>query len=294
MGKDGFAQSFLIRRDGFHGHLFLPHQDKYPGLALLVLGGGGMPYSFTRKEADAFSEEGISSLAVGYFGVKDAPKTIVHVPIEYVEKAAAFLHAFGYAKVIAGGISKGSELALTAASFLPDIDGVIAFAPSCRVYMGIGSGISWVDRSSWTFRGVPLSFAYHRSSGIKAVLHSLKARELTFRPVYEKADQDAEEGTIIPVERIHGPLLLIASSQDSLWSSENACRMIRQRLIARSFRYPVKTLIYPYASHILLPFESGFERFFRVARKHPEECRQTILDVRHEVFTWLSDLIPDS
>ncbi len=289
MKQNPAVKSFQIRIDGFHGHLYQPSREVYPGKALLVLGGGGMPYKFTIKEAKAFAEIGIPALAVSYFAVKDAPKTINHVPIEFVEKAAAYLHTTGYEKVIIVGISKGAEFALVAASLIPTINGVIAFAPPSRVYMGVGSGISWVNRSSWTYRGDPLPFAYCKASGLKTFINSICSRELTLRPVYEKANQEAGEDSLIHVERIKGPILLCASTKDSLWPSEEACISILQRLEAYHFPYPAKKLIYPYASHILLPFETGYEKLFRIGRQSPEECRKTIYSLKKEILDWLHE-----
>lgn len=292
--KKNWVKEFLIRDDGFYGHLYLPKSDDHPGKALLILGGGGMPYKLTQVEAEAFAGIGITALAIGYFGVPDAPKTIVRVPVEYVEKSAMYLHENGYEKVIAVGISKGAELALTAATLVPDINGVIAFAPSSKVYMGIGSGISWVNASSWTFRGAELPYAYAPASGWKALADSLKARELTFHPVYERADCAANEDSVIPVEHINGAVLVCGSPVDSLWPGDKACGDIIKRLTEKNFAYPYKQLIYPYASHLLLPFETGYEKLFRVGRKYPRECRDTIYRLQNEVLDWLKNENPGS
>ena len=87
---------------------------------------------------------------------------------------------------MAVGISKGAELALAAASHSREINGVIALSPASRVNMGIGSGISWVNSSSWTFKGKELPYAYAKVPGWRAALKSIQARELTFRFVYEE------------------------------------------------------------------------------------------------------------
>ena len=246
-----------------------------------------MPYRLTLDEAEAFAGIGITALAVGYFGVPDAPGTIIWVPVEYVEKAAQYLHGNGFEKVTAVGISKGAELALLSASLIPAIDGAVAFAPSSKVYMGIGPGISWVDASSWTFRGKDLPYTYAPASGWKALAHSLKAGELTFRPVYERADRAVKEDSIIAVGNIRGPVLVCGSPNDSLWPGEKACADITERLKENHFAYPFRQLIYPYASHLLLPFETGYEKLFRVGRKYPRECRETIQELQKEVLMWL-------
>ncbi len=290
MKKQNWIQEFSVAEDGFYGQLYKPEKDIYPNKAALVLGGAGVPYEATLLEAEAFAEMGITALAVGYFGVKDTPKTLMRVPIEYVEKAADRLHSMGIKTVIAVGISKGAELALAAASLLPQINAVIAFSPSARVNMGVGSGISWVNASSWTFRGEELPYAYASASGLRAVWDSIRARELTFRPVYERANRSAPSDTFIPVEKIQGPILLAAAEYDSLWPSAEACAEMTSRLDSHGFAYPHKQLIYHYASHLLLPFETGYDRYFRIGRVFPEECKATVQELRTEVQEFLEDV----
>lgn len=287
MKKNTWIQEFSITNDGFYGHLYRPVKDDLPGKALLVLGGGGVPYQCTLDEAEAFAGIGITALAVGYFGVKNAPKYIVRVPIEYVEKAANRLHTTGIKSVIAVGISKGAELTLAAASLLPQINGVIAFSPPSRVYMGPGKGISWVDASSWSFHGKELPYAYAPYSGLKAVLNSIRQREVTFRQAYEWANTLSSADSLIPVEHIQGPVLVVCSASDSLWPSAEACDEIMERLEANNFAYPHKMLLYKYASHLLLPFETGYEKWFCIGRRYPDECRRTVYELQAEVLNWL-------
>lgn len=230
---------------------------------------------------------GISALAVGYFGVEGTPKTIIDFPLEYVFDAAVFLHKSGHENVIAVGISKGAELALAAASYSEEINGVTALSPSSRMNMGIGPGISWVKASSWTFKGDELPYAYAKVPGWRAVLKSIRARELTFRFAYEEAYRNAGDESMIPIEKINGPVLVCGALEDSLWPSAQACDEIIDRLEKHPFKHPHKKLVYRYASHILLPFDTGYNKYFRVGRKYPGECRQTITDLRREIMDWL-------
>ncbi|WP_198015528.1 acyl-CoA thioester hydrolase/BAAT C-terminal domain-containing protein [Shuttleworthella sp. MSX8B] len=185
------------------------------------------------------------------------------------------------------GISKGAELALAAASYSEEINGVTALSPSSRVNMGIGPGISWVKASSWTFKGDELPYAYAKVPGWRAVLKSIRARELTFRFAYEEAYRNAGDESMIPIEKINGPVLVCGALEDSLWPSAQACDEIIDRLEKHPFKHPHKKLVYRYASHILLPFDTGYNKYFRVGRKYPGECRQTITDLRREIMDWL-------
>ena len=150
-------------------------------------------------------------------------------------------------------------------------------------------GGKWVNASSWTFRGEELPYAYASASGLRAVWDSLRARELTFRPVYERANRSAPSDTIIPVEKIQGPILLAAAEYDSLWPSAEACAEMTSRLDSHGFAYPHKQLIYRCASPLLLPFETDYAHFFRVGRQFPEECKATVHELRREVQEFMRD-----
>ena len=158
-----------------------------------------------------------------------------------------------------------------------------------RIFRRIGTGIEWVNASSWTFRGEELPYAYTSASGLRAVWDSLRARELTFRPVYERANRSAPSDTLIPVEKIQGPILLAAAEYDSLWPSAEACAEMTARLDAHGFAYPHKQLIYRYASHLLLPFETDYARYFRVGRQFPNECKASVHELRREVQEFMRD-----
>ena len=113
---------------------------------------------------------------------------------------------------------------------------------------------------------------------------------MTFRPVYERASRSAPSDTIIPVEKIQGPILLAAAEYDSLWPSAEACAEITSRLNSHGFAYPHKQLIYRYASHLLLSFETNYARYFRIGRQFPEECKATVHELRREVQEFLWDV----
>ena len=61
------------------------------------------------------------------------------------------------------------------------------------------------------------------------------------------------------------------------------------RLDSHGFAYPHKQLIYRYASHLLLPFETTYARYFRVGRKFPEECMATVHELRREVLEFMRE-----
>ena len=59
------------------------------------------------------------------------------------------------------------------------------------------------------------------------------------------------EAATIPVERIHGPVLLLSGEADNLWPSTMLSEMIVTRLRSHRFKYPVEHTAYPEAGHLI-------------------------------------------
>lgn len=285
------GKMYEIHTDGFYGNMLIPDKDLHPGVVMLVLGGGGVPYQLTVDEARAFADNGITSLALGYFDVPEAPKTISDIPIEYVEKAVHSLKTEEYDKIVAIGISKGAELALVSASLIPDISGVIALSPPAKVYMGLGKRISWQNRSSWTYRGRELPYAYTKPNMLKVFMKSLRHQEPTLRDVYIKASAESDDSSDIRCDDIQGPILLVSADYDSMWPSRQSCVTIKKRLEDNGFPYPCNHLNYQYASHLVLPFRTSYSRLFKMGRKHAYDCDQTADELMKEIVSWISNIL---
>lgn len=149
-------ETFRMKNDGFHGELFRPAQDEYPGKALICFGGSDGKFELARMLAAVFQERGLTTLALAYVMEEGLPDCFYHVPIDPLEAAAKRLHDMGYEKVGLWGISKGAELALTAGSLLPHlVNAVVAVAPMSVVCQGFSKekGITVMPGSSWSFHG---------------------------------------------------------------------------------------------------------------------------------------------
>ena len=101
------------------------------------------------------------------------------------------------------------------------------------------------------------------------------------RFVYERIVESAPKEAWIAVERINGPVLLASPSHDAMWPSDEACRIVEQRLAKHAHPFEITRRSYEYASHILVPMETPSLKLFRVERAHPEACRQS----REDAFT---------
>ena len=150
-------ERFTVEQDGFFGFLHLPerHVVAYSGKALIVLGGSEGNENIPRNLGARFARGGIAALGMCYWNVPGLPDELIEVSIEPIERAVAYLRQRGFGRVGVYGISKGGELALLAASLMPQITCVVAISPLACAMPGItgnkslaGKGLS--DRSSWT------------------------------------------------------------------------------------------------------------------------------------------------
>ena len=113
-----------VQTDGFEGVLYLGNGRKDKVLIVMSGSNGGM--KLTRQAARFYHENGFPALAIALFKTRQTPKDLSRVPVEYVENAIAWLKKQGYERIGVDGMSKGSEMALVAASMVPELSCVIA------------------------------------------------------------------------------------------------------------------------------------------------------------------------
>lgn len=224
--------SYRAETDGFHGELFLPSEDKYPGKVLICFSGSDGKFELTRTLARVFQSHGLTTLAFAYVIEEGLPKQFSSIPVDFLEAAAKRLHDMGYEKVGLWGISKGAELALTAGSLLPKlVNAVIAVAPMNTVCQGFvkEKGVSFIPGSSWSFHGKELPYTAYGSEKFplwQVLRKSIRMRELTMYDLYLPLVRHPNPDAVIRVEKITGPVLLISSKMDTMWPSELAAKQI--------------------------------------------------------------------
>ena len=152
----------LVRRDaqedGLTGVFYGPAAGT-PGPAVLVLGGSEGGLGLSSRRAAHLASQGFAALALAYFGAEGLPPTLANIPLEYFQRALAWLARQPEVqpdRIAVLGISRGSEAALQlGATFHGGLRAVVAEVPSHIRWNGF-------DRSApgaaWTERGVPLPF----------------------------------------------------------------------------------------------------------------------------------------
>lgn len=249
---------------------------------------GGM--RITKKEALFYHKHGIPALALALFRTCQTPKNLSGVPVEYVENAIRWLKKQGYEKIGVDGMSKGSEMALVAASMFPDISCVVARVPSYFVSEGLaGSGKSKAPSgtSCWSYKGKDLPYAPYRSRTFNLMEMVRKEKELHI--ISFNKDKEVRPEDIIPVERIKAPILLLSSKHDAVWPSYESALLIEKRLKDNAFHYPVRHIAFDHMSHAALTDISWIYRLaFKAERQDPSGCAADRRKMRRELLHWVN------
>ena len=263
------AREFTLKQDGFVGSLYKPDKDLYMGKVLIVFSGSDGNFKLSRRLATVFQSHGLTALALAYVMEEGLPDRFYHVPIDLLEMAAKRLHDMGYEKVGLWGISKGAELALTAGSLLPGlVNAVVAVAPISTVCQGFAkkNGIKLLPGSSWSFHGEELPytrFGLNQFPFGHVLRKSLATRELTMFDLYLPVVQEPNPDAVIRVEKITGPVLLISSKMDTMWTSELAAKQVMDRLRRYDFQYRYRHLSYDHGGHMFVPMECWMTKLFK-------------------------------
>ena len=279
-----------VQKEGFRSALYIPKGDTYPGKVLVLVGGSDGYFSLTKLIAEQYVSRGLTVLALAYWAGEGMPTALSHIPLEYAEKAALWLKDRGYGKIGISGVSMGSVYAMLAASYLPELyTCTVAVSPMCICPQGLQKKNAWHKKmallpgSAFSFRGEDIPFAplsFHKKQILK---DSLKRKEICLLSCYEQAA--AGEQGFLPVERLSGPLLLVAADQDSMWPSLQASERLMKKL--ESSAKPVKCSHYAYASHLLLPYKLKSRGMFRLERQFPDRCWKSDLDAFQTILSFL-------
>ena len=232
-------------------------------------------------------------------------------PLERVEAAIAWLKNAGNEKIGIAGASTTGALALTAASYFPEITLTIAMTPSDFIWQGFAQGKKdgcgeWPieGESLFTYRGVPLPympFCYKHPDYWRVMREEAKrtGNMTASRKVFDdsEAAHPITEDEFIKVENIHGKLLMIGSEDDCLWDAAKYVRRAESRLREKPHDCDVEALTYQHGTHFVFPesllktiFPVGagllLKWMFRAAKEYPKECKATRIDIdRHVVST---------
>ena len=275
------------KTDGFEG-ILLPGNGRKDKV-LIVMSGSNGGLKLTRQAAEFYHRNEFPALALALFKTSQTPKDLSRVPVEYVENAIGWLKKQGYERIGVDGMSKGSEMALVAASMFPALSCVIARVPSYFVSEGLsGSGKNKgpSGTSCWSYQGKELPYALYRSRSFNLLNVLLKEKELHI--ISFNRDKNVTPETVIPIEKIRAPILLLSSKHDEVWPSFESATLMEKKLTETGFPYQHKHIAFEYMSHAMLTeLPWIYKMAFKSERQHSRECERDRKTLRKELLDWV-------
>ncbi len=240
-----------VRANGLVGTLIVPDTTQaYPGVLRL----GGAEGGVRTSDAESIASEGYAVFALAYFGVEGLPADLEEIPLEYFGKAIAWMQSSPrvdskHLGIV--GISRGSTLALLLPTIYDDFDAVVALAPSHAVWQSVY--LDWgryAVRSSLSYRGKALPFVpYDFSNEVATAECNAETSECAKMYDHSLNQQERLKESLIPVERIGAPVLLISGKADTMWPSSKMSDLVVQRLAQAKHPYEYRHIAYDGAGH---------------------------------------------
>lgn len=300
-------QYFSVEQDGFFGAYFENPQKADKAMILML--GDDIDDRLAISGAKWMHKKSCNVLTMS-----PAAKDYGHhsYPLERFEKAIAFLKYKGNKKIGVAGASTTGMLALTAASYFPDISLTLAFSPSDFVMEGFyQDGLDGARErpgdfeSSLSFKGKQLPFlpyAYRHPVYWQMIKKESKegGNMIASRKLFDESERlhPIQEEEKIKVENINGKIVFVGAEDDVLWDTAKYIRRMESRLEKLPHKCTWETLIYKHGTHFIFPqslLETMFPLFsglfvrlaFKAARDFPKECKAARIDIDKK----LSDII---
>lgn len=247
-----------VRDSGLVGTLYVPPgEGRHP--AVIVLNGSNGGIAPPAGTPGGLASRGYVVLSLGYFAAEGRPSRLVNIPLEYFGTALRWLAeqpSVDSARIGVLGVSRGGELALLLGATYPSLRAVVAYVPSHVVWPG--SLTDSTRAPAWTLGGRPMPGMYGRETREAVARHAgcpdapTCAAPLTLHEFLALLDDSAAAARAeIPVERIHGAVLLFSGRDDKTWPSSLMAEHVLARLHRYGFQYPSEHLSYASAGHAL-------------------------------------------
>uniref|UniRef100_A0A8C4XPR8 Acyl-coenzyme A thioesterase 1 n=1 Tax=Falco tinnunculus TaxID=100819 RepID=A0A8C4XPR8_FALTI len=226
-----------VREGRLKATLFLPPgRGPFPGLIDLYGSGGGL----VEYRASLLASRGFVTLALAYMAFEDLPAMPDVLELSYFEEAVNFLRKQPQVKATGIGVlglSKGADLALSMATFLPGIKAAVSISGS-----GFNSLIP-LQGDGFTLPAHPYDLGRMKTKDESGLVD--------FSDVLHDHRDPATWDCHIPMERSSAKFLFLSGLDDMNWKSDLYCRDAVQRL--RQYGREVEFCSYSGAGHLLEP-----------------------------------------
>lgn len=286
----------------------------YPGnyridVAIIAAGGASCDEKTSVSMCRYLRNAGYNVLVLGFYLWEGLPKYLIHIPVDYVEKAVEWLRKEKGIKGIAmTSASTCAGYTLLAASLIPDISCVIPVVPYDYVPGGtIQRGIMFKEahKSQYTWHGRELAYTPIEILDEKGMLwwfNSARKAPGYGLSRFMRFGYDIMEKKLLPearikVENMHADVLFLAVKNDDAWPSDVAVPRMVKILEETNYPYRVKYHIYDKASHALtdgLDEMTGYAKWalkhmLPAEKKYPKECEWARQDSFRRILAFLEE-----
>ncbi|XP_042354087.1 acyl-coenzyme A thioesterase 2, mitochondrial-like [Plectropomus leopardus] len=227
-----------VKEGNIRGVLFTPPgEGQFPAVLDLYTFGGGL----SEKRASLLASRGFVVLTVALYGHDDMAKNIKAVHLDYLEEAIEFLkkqNKVGSKGIGVISLSKGGDLALSIASYLPDVEAIVWINGCCA--------------------NAALPLHYKKSLIHPALMFDLDSIIPTESGAYYVKSgmhnplAEENKAAMIPIERASGRFLFVASEDDLNWDSKAFVDIMEERMKHHG-KENFESVCYPRAGHYLEP-----------------------------------------
>lgn len=276
----------VVCGDNWDGVLYTADGSKKKIMIVMSGSEGGLEHA--EKLARFLADNNVPALAFALFKTKHTGKNLDRIPVERVGTVIQWLKRQGYEKIGIEGVSKGAEYSLAAAIEYPEISCVIVKTPSWFYSEGMIKK-SPSGCSCWSYEEMELPFTPYKERHPNVLSMMLRTRE--YNVLELNTNKAVTENSIIPVERIHGPILMFSTKVDTVWPSEESCHKICDRLAEKKFPYQYMHISFDHMSHMMLEYcGNEIKYFIKSEKENPEACAQERRIMGEECLKWISDV----
>ncbi|XP_076053239.1 acyl-coenzyme A thioesterase 1-like isoform X2 [Oratosquilla oratoria] len=236
------VQRIPVRYGRVRATLFLPPGDgPFPGVVDMFGTAGGL----LEYRSAQLASRGFASLALAFFAFEDLPKTLEEFDIAYFEEAVDFL--LKHEKIFDSGVgvlgtSKGGDLALSMASFIPQVKATVVIN-GCIAALNIGFHTSDTFISS-----MPEQHVDNVKVDDQGIVHCCAT----------SPDPRLSPNSVLPIEQSNSAFLFLVGVDDRDLKSELYAQLGVQILKEKNYGKHYDVCSYPGAGHLLEPPYSFF------------------------------------
>ncbi|KAM4707497.1 acyl-coenzyme A amino acid N-acyltransferase 1-like isoform 2-T3 [Discoglossus pictus] len=232
-----------VREGRIRGALFLPPGDgPFRGIIDMFGGLGGL----VESRSSLLASRGFASLALAYFAYDDLPRTLEHVDLTYFEEAAQYLlrnPKISGDGVGVLGVSKGAEIALAMATYLPQIKATVC----------INAPNNAINGNSFSYGNV---FLRGNPNHMEKLLVT-ETGAVTIIDTWADIRKPEYQNSLLPLEKALGSIMFVVGEADQ--SCNSLIHAKKALSIARKHgKKNVHMVSYPGAGHLIEPPSSPF------------------------------------